>query len=305
MDPEGLLHEVEKMASTGDSYWFRSLSGRMVDLERAIVWCNENNSDTGIKISSSIWRYWLYYGYVNRGVEILDASISASNKEGKSMGGALLGLGILHLKQGNLDLAESCLHKSISIARDNEYFALVGVCTVMLSRVHTDRGDFKLARKLIDESEGISIDDSDYRSRALSLHAKAYNMRISGNIDGAVRAYERAIQIYREYGDGRRAIDEMRNLGTAKFLLGDFEGASSLLQHVSNHRESGIPYFDAYYLIDDAIMALIGGELVNAENLVDLAEESVLRCEQNVDPDEEIIVRFVRRVSQEGGVGIS
>ncbi|MEE2625324.1 MAG: tetratricopeptide repeat protein [Candidatus Thermoplasmatota archaeon] len=298
MDPEGFLHEVEGMASTGDFYWFKSLDGGINDIERAIVWCNEKYLDTGVKIASLIWRYWLYYGYVNRGVDILEASISTAGPRGESLSGALLGLGILHLKQGNLDLAESCLQKSISIAQDSEYLTLVGVCTAMLSRVHTDRGDFERARKLLDESEGLLVENSDYLSRGLFLHARAYNMRISGNIGGAVSAYEKAIGIYREYGDERRVVDEMRNLGTAKFLLGDYEGASSLLLHVGKHRERGIPYFDAYYLIDDAILALISGELSDAENLVVLAEESVLRCEQNVDPDEEMIVRFIRRISQ-------
>ena len=230
--------------------------------------------------------WYLYNGRVDEGIASL-RSMSQPDSD------ALLWLGILHMKQGRGGKAEEYFRSAIPMARENRNNSMVSICLSMLSRVNTDRGDYVTALNFAQEAAEISIGLKDPKGEGLSLHARAYCHRISGDLNLAIKAYETAMEIHRNEGDTVGLRNETRNLATAIFLNGETDEAAKLLRGLEGSRSGEVPYYEAYSHVDRAILSFIEGRFEETRIEIEKTRKAIEECEQKLDPDEEMILDYL------------
>ncbi|MBP51096.1 MAG: hypothetical protein CMA68_03355 [Euryarchaeota archaeon] len=230
--------------------------------------------------------WYLHNCKLNDGIRALESIIEPKSSD-------LLWLGILHMKQGREGLAASYLGDSLAVSRDDGDNRLVPVCLCMQSRLYTDRGDYSSAMKLAIEAQNFSTQDEWYRTKALSFHAIAYCLRLSGDMDGSIMAYKSAIQIYDDAGDFNRRDEEVRNLATAMFLNGEIDECEKLLRGIRGAFSSRTPYSGAYSHVDEAILNFIEGDFERSHSEIIKARAAIEECEQTMDKDEELVLEYL------------
>ena len=230
--------------------------------------------------------WYLYNGRVDEGIESL-GSMSQPDSD------ALLWLGILHMKQGRGGKAEDYFRSAIPMARENSNNSMVSICLSMLSRANTDRGDYVTALKFAREAAEISIESKDPKGEGLSLHARAYCHRISGDLDLAIEAYETAMEIHRNEGDTVGLRNETRNLATAIFMNGGTDEAAKLLRGLEESRSGEVPYYEAYSHVDRAILSFIERRFEETRIEIEKTRKAIEECEQKLDLDEEMILDYL------------
>ena len=289
-----MLEELDLIPNSPRRAMLSELESRIGEIEDAIDCCGGEYPELSVRFASQIWRNFLYFGRVERGVNLLKRVVSESDCLDEYYCEAMLGLGVLFLKIGMSEDAEEVLSKLVNISTEMGSTRHSSTGKIMISRVKADRGDFQASKELSDEVAELSAENGDFFTGALAMHAEAYRRRIAGDLDGAVDAYQRAIAVYKEKGSHEMELEERRNLGTVKFLIGKYDEAALILKRDDQEWESGIPYFDAYSKIDKAILACIEGRNEDAINLVELALSSIEDCEQRIDPDELLLIERIR-----------
>jgi len=289
-----LIEELRLISNGSRLSMLPEVDSRINEFEDAIEYCTKNDPELAIRLASLIWRYWLYYGHVERGVDLLEGVTSDSESLDGDYCEALLGLGVLLLKFGRLEDAEEVLLRLVDISLERNFTKHYSIARIMISRIEADRGDFLSSKELSDEIAELSAKEGDRLTAALAMHAEAYRNRISGDLEGSVDAYQKGIAMYKEEGAHEMEFEERRNLGTVKFLMGDFYEASLILQRDDQEWVSGIPYIDAYSNIDKSILAYIEGKYEESISLVELAVSSIEDCEQRVDSDEWLLIEHIR-----------
>jgi len=243
--------------------------------------------DEGMNPIEETGSWYLYNGRLNEGIHALE-SISKPDSN------TLLWLGILHMKQGRDGIAEEYFRSTLVTARENGDSAVVPVCLCMLSRVNTDRGDYSAALDLVGKAKEAATQEGARRSEALTFHALAYCLRISRDLDGSIAAYKSAIQIYLDEGDSQRMNEEIRNLATALFLNGEIDEAAKILRELQGKLSQRGPYFEAYSHVDGAILSFTEGKFEESQSDIEKALSAIEACEQTLDPDEEMVVEYLR-----------
>jgi tetratricopeptide (TPR) repeat protein len=139
----------------------------------------------------------------------------------------------------------------------------------VIGSIHYRRGEFDVAKKLLNESVGIKFQIGDKKGAAFALNNLGNVYRDQGNLDQAIDYYSRSLKIKELLGDSVSVASSLSNIGLIYEELGELERSKEFLTRSMEVSEK---------LGDDGAYAIALTNLGNIYHTKAGEDEKALEC---------------------------
>ena len=228
-----LAEEAEpKLYGTEMQSWLLKLESENGNLEKALHWSLEmKESEKGIRLAGGLGYFWQVRGHFSAGIRWLGNILdNTSSVTNYARGKALNFAGALISSQGEYKRARKLIEESLSIYRQIEDKYGMAMSLNNFGHVTFMQGKDKWALELYKECLDISIEIKDKRSIANSLRGIGNVAFNQGEHDQSNEFYEKSLTVYREIGDKRAIASVLNSLGNMPFERGKYDLACRLYE---------------------------------------------------------------------------
>jgi predicted ATPase/DNA-binding CsgD family transcriptional regulator/DNA-binding XRE family transcriptional regulator/Tfp pilus assembly protein PilF len=211
--------------------WTRRLEVAGPDLYLALHWADEqSDTDLGLDITASLWRWWLLRGRLSVGRNWLGRFLTqAGKRDDERAGRALCASAVLAAENG--DYTEAIRNAELAMAifeplglklRMTLAATVIGSANRYLGNTEAARLSFETAMRLREEL-------GDRRGQSLAINNMAVLELDAGNIARARELLEQALVIKREFGEQPSIALGLANLADVLIKTGEWDAADRLL----------------------------------------------------------------------------
>lgn len=154
---------------------------------------------------------------------------------------ALSRLGELQLSLDNYDKAEKALLAAVELVRDADYAQnTYGEALIKLAKLETSRGQLLKARQIIKKAKEVlaAIDNRDLLGEAYDH--EAYIFLLENNDEGALKAYQKAAELFRDDGISLKEASTLRAMARIEMKNKNYDRAHEVLERCRDlYRENG------------------------------------------------------------------
>ena len=186
--------------------------------------------EMGVKLASSVWRYWLTRGQVVEGARWLEETLACRSRiELSAMveAEALNNFGNLQLELGNHTLAESLYQEGLEIYRSIDFRDGIATELNNLGLVQMIQGTFDRAHMSLTESLALRRDGGDQWALPSTLSNLGDLAMYQEEYDRADELFAEALKIRREIGNLRGLAFSSYSLGMVAFYRDEFDRAQA------------------------------------------------------------------------------
>ena len=219
------------------------LDAERSNLDAAMQWSVDHQSDVAIALAAELRHYWLIRGYLGQGLAWLDQALGQSPSEvSRTRAAGLAGAALLARLAGDFVRAKSFAEEGIDVGRASGSRRNVVTCLGVLTAIAGLAGDYDRARAHGDEAVGIARSLGSTRIEAIAsfilaeaaLHTRRY--RDLHEVGG------RALELSRAAGDQEGMALALSCLGLGALQENRLETASSqLLEALEYATDLGFP----------------------------------------------------------------
>jgi DNA-binding CsgD family transcriptional regulator/tetratricopeptide (TPR) repeat protein len=219
--------------------WLKRLDEAHADIRAAIIWsCSEEvGSLTALRLTSAIWRFWMFRGYAKELRVWIERALENS---ARVAGGAapafalvraraLAGAGVLVYHEGNYAAAREELEASAAIFREHNDRWGLAFCTMyqgLLAGRRSGADDVSLFR----EAVALFRQTGDRWGLAQALNPLGTSSLRRGDFAAAREALDECLRLFRELGDDWGVALACRNMGRFHYRKGEYDQAAVLLK---------------------------------------------------------------------------
>jgi len=211
------------LLGTGQGDWLARLDREHDNLRASLEWARERrDAETGLRISTGLWRFWWTRGYLSEGRAWFDVFLrQTDDAESGLLATALSGAGILAWAQGDGETANAFHQRALTAWRElgdpfGEAKALNNLGLVAL-----DQGRYSDAIRLYEESLALHREVGNRRSVAGALLNFASVLLLERQWERAETILNETLNIYRELDDTWGVADTLRYIGAMELEIGD------------------------------------------------------------------------------------
>jgi predicted ATPase/DNA-binding SARP family transcriptional activator len=202
------------------------------NLRAALVWYEEHDPRSLVRLTGNLQRYWYAYNYLNEGRAWVEKALSHADSGEHRIGLArtLTGTGMFAWLQGDNAVARSRLEESVAILRELDDKHDLATALHFLGHATLDLGDHTWARTYFEESLELYREVADARlSQTLigDLGLVAYHQ---GDYSAARTFFEEGLARLREIKVTDSMTDMLNRLGDLARIEGDYERAAELYE---------------------------------------------------------------------------
>ncbi len=212
--------------------WLARLETEHDNLRAALKWSlHSQNTEAGLRLSGSLWRFWYVRGYWREGRDWLRRALSETVGEAETESGrrmratALAGLGWLADEDGS-ETAPYTEALALYRALGDRWGA--AFCLRGLGAGESNRGNQEQALRLLDESLALFRETEDAWGIALALFNLGWAAFYRDDARRAETAWQNSLQLFQESGDRWGIAITFGALGYAARLRGDYHRAAHL-----------------------------------------------------------------------------
>lgn len=262
------------------SYIFRETKGntRNVDL-----------ATKALKLVASLEEYWQARGYLTEGRRYLEGALALAGTEkdenlteSSSLAKALSALGIIYLRQGELNLAREYFEKSLKSGRASKHPTLIASTLWDLAGIWENLGNYNKARNYAEESLQVYREIGDKQGIAQATYGVGWMYFWPGDNETGRPYIEEALKLAQELGNNYLIIFATNSLALLKtYSQGDtFTAYQNSQKALALSREVDMTYGIAYSLLALGMIAFAAGEYDTSRQHL---EESLTLCTQTGD----------------------
>jgi predicted ATPase/class 3 adenylate cyclase len=211
--------------------WLELLSREHDNFRTALRWAIEgDHGETGLRLGSSLSRFWQMRGHLDEGHRWLDAVLALPSSATSSIERArcLSGLGAIANWQGEVGTVIAAHEESLRIRREIGDPAGTAQALQDLGMARNVSGDPTSAQVLAEESLAIYRQLGDPHGEAWGLWALGAALCFQGDLEGARKQLEESLRIFDELGDDRSGLGNViTGLGVVAAIAGDPREASA------------------------------------------------------------------------------
>ena len=210
------------------------------NLRGALRACVEtNDTDRGLQLAASLWRFWYVRGYFTEGRMWLSEllALAGAGARTKLRANALSAAGNLAYNQGDDAAAEAFQNESLSIRRELGDRAGVGVSLDTLGALAFRRGDSERANALLEESLLVKREREDRWGIAAAIHHLGDVALEQGHFSTARARYEDSLVQWVDLGDIWSSALVLESLAALAHTRGNPQRALKLIGAASALRE--------------------------------------------------------------------
>lgn len=258
--------------------WLGRLDLELGNLRQALQLAIDNPTEfgeVGIRMASSVWRYWLTRGQVVEGAKWLEQALACRHQielPAIVEAEAINHLGNLRLELGDHRAAEADYRESLAIYRSVSYRNGIADELNNLGLVQLFQGKIEAARANLLESLALRRDGGDERALPATLSNLGDLAVDEEQYEVANEYYAEALRIRREIGNLRGMAFSCYSLGMVAFYRNEFDHAQAWFDEGLEYQEQ---LDDVYSL---ALMMLGLGRLNLATGNTILAMERLNRA---------------------------
>jgi predicted ATPase/DNA-binding CsgD family transcriptional regulator len=242
-----------RVAQTAESYlpgheqhvWLDRLDQEQNNLRAALRWATESNDEAaielGLKLSSALWQFWAYRGYLEEGrdqlarVLSLPGALHSQLKAARAK--ALTSAGLLAIRYSDYAEAGRLLEAGLGLWREQGNDGRQGAALALdgLGWVASAFGDFARARELYQASlqlhrELNTLGNSEAADALAHLGMADF---FDGNLVSAHALVEESLRL-------KRTLGERWGIGFALYLLGCISIADNRYDEAQTHLSEGL-----------------------------------------------------------------
>lgn len=224
----------------------------------------------GLRLASTLWRYWLVRGQLSEGTRWLSRSLSlATDVPAGDRAQALNNLGNLSLELGQYTKAQACYEQSLELYRSVDDKSGMGDELNNLGLIDLIQGNFTPARQLLEQSLAYRRELDDTSSLPSTLTNLGDIATYEGDYDAATAYQSEALTIRRSIGNKRGIALSCHNLGMIASLRGDLDAADRwFTEGMTYANELDDAYSRASILLGQGRLAIRRGLFADAMELL-------------------------------------
>jgi predicted ATPase/class 3 adenylate cyclase len=213
--------------------WLKELDLERDNILAAHAWCDHANCDAelGLRLASSVKRYWLNRGLLGLGHRLTIEALSRPGADERTAVRcrALFDAGQIGSFMGRYGEAQKYLEESLSIAREIGDQRRIAMVLQPLGIVHHGQGNVATARGYFEEALALAQGLGNKREIAAALNALAQLHRVQGEPDLAEPLYENAVTLAHQLGDRESIAIGLLNLTMVSIGRGAIDRARGML----------------------------------------------------------------------------
>jgi len=211
--------------------WARRLEVAGPDLYLALHWADEHSdTDLGLDISASLWRWWLQRGRLTVGRNWLARFLTqAGPRDDERVGRALCAAAVLAAENGDYTEAIRTAELALAIFEPLGLKLRMSLAATVLGSAHRYLGNADAARPRFETAVRLREELGDRRSLSIAINNMALLELDVGNIGRARELLEQALAIKREFGEQRSIALGLANLADVLIKTGEWDTAERLL----------------------------------------------------------------------------
>jgi non-specific serine/threonine protein kinase len=144
-----------ELLGANEAAWLSTLEAEYDNFRGVLGSCLEGDPEAGLRIATSLSRFWLMRGYLGEGRRWMESCLSRVPVQVEGRASALLGLSHLVRDQGDWETAELILEQSLGQSREIGDDRCAALALGNLGLLATLKGEHGRARALLEESSVI------------------------------------------------------------------------------------------------------------------------------------------------------
>jgi predicted ATPase/DNA-binding NarL/FixJ family response regulator len=216
----------------GRAGWIAALDADHENLRAALEFSLSEPQQVaaGAELACDLWRYWETHGHLTEGRRILAALLEKLDQASQARPVALWVAGFLALVQGDLRGARALLEAGLSSARKAGDARATAYASGYLSYVRYYLGETDRGNTLAEAALRMHRDSGDQIGVAMSLTQLGSTHLHSEELTSAAERFRDCARVCERSGNIWYQTYAQRGLGLATWLLGDPEGAVTLVR---------------------------------------------------------------------------
>jgi tetratricopeptide (TPR) repeat protein len=207
--------------------WLERLEAEHANLRVVLGWCRDHDVATGLRMASSLWRFWIDRVHFKEGREWLEAMLARAPERTRARARTLYGLGFLLDTAGSNVLGKAPAAESLGIFEELGDKPGVGVALHFLSQCALHEGDYDAVRALSERAltvlrEAGNLGEAGDRSHLGIIRTDLAKLSLRQENDEQARALlEEGLAAFRQVHDLRGIGYALQNLALLQRRLGD------------------------------------------------------------------------------------
>jgi predicted ATPase/DNA-binding SARP family transcriptional activator len=282
-----LAETAERDVAVVDETTMHEQLEREHDNLRAVLFWSQlvGATDLELRLAAALGRFWLIRGHIGEGRGWLeDALHHDRGDEPAARVKALRGVGVLALKQRDLEQAESFLEESLALARELGDAPGMARATLSLGVIAVSHSDYERATQLNKETIELARAADERRVLSTAINNLGDLALHRGQYDDAAYWTREAVALARELRHREGLALALLNRGQACLHLGRQSKASAAFEEAfALARDLGYQEALAYALEGLAALAARQGEPVRAARMVGAAGQLLEKLGASLD----------------------
>jgi len=210
--------------------WLDRLEREHANLRVALSWAKEASPELALRLAAGLGRFWMMRGHFVEGRMWLESLLSAYSPATAHRARALLELGRLHVRAGDLRAGRDVLQESVVLYGQLRERRRSAEALRELGTAHVFLGDLQLARTMGGQALQAFRDLSDDVGAGWTLAMLGSVARTEGKVVQAAPYFEESIELLRPSGDPEAIGYVLNNLGQLARARGNYAAADRLLE---------------------------------------------------------------------------
>jgi non-specific serine/threonine protein kinase len=216
----------EGMAGPDAAGWTRRLEAALADLDVALAWADEADTDLGLAMSAALWRWWLVSGRLAAGRAWLAAFLArAGQRRDELAGRALCSAAVLAAENGDYAAAIRQGQRALAVFEPLGQREPMAHAATVVGAAHRYLGDRPAARRSFQAAMDLRAAAGDRRGVCVALNNMALLEVDEGDLGRARDLFEQALVIKRQLGEQRSLAIGLANLADVLIRSGQWEAA--------------------------------------------------------------------------------
>jgi predicted ATPase/DNA-binding CsgD family transcriptional regulator/DNA-binding XRE family transcriptional regulator len=226
------------MAGPDMARWTTRLEAASADLDVALAWADEADTDLGLAMSAALWRWWLVSGRLAAGRAWLATFLArAGQRRDELAGRALCSAAVLAAENGDYAAAIRQGQQALAVFEPLGQREPMAHAATVVGSAHRYLGDRAAARRSFQAAMDLRASAGDRRGVSVALNNMALLEVDDGELTRARELFERALVIKRQLGEQRSLAIGLANLADLLIRTGAWEPARQALAEAAELAE--------------------------------------------------------------------
>lgn len=224
-----LVEQAEpKLRASGQARWAGQLDTESPNLRAVLAWCQQNDSELGLRLCGAIWRYWEMHSLIGEGRDWLEVFLTRCKQATATRGKALVATAAFAVYQGDFAAARSHVEQALAIFSDLSDNQGTARALNELGLIALYQGDYQAARQYLQESLAIKHEMSNEWLIANSINNLGLIADYQHDHTSAYDLLQDSLTIFQTREDRSGVAMAVGNLGHVAMHLGRLQEAHQL-----------------------------------------------------------------------------